>query len=315
MRRRTLLTQVLIANLMLITLAVVATVFVTNPSIDVQGGAVVLVLAVLFTVVVNVAMLQQRFRPLERLVGAMERADLTGPGARGLLEDDGDVPEDVIRLEQAFKRMLARLEAERRRASSAALDAQEKERARIARDLHDEVNQSLTGLLLRLEAVRSHASPELAAELTEIRGVANQAMEELLALSRHLRPTALDDLGLKAALAGHVEAIGRQTDLEATFRFEGSFTDLAAEAQLVTYRIAQEAISNAIQHAGADRLEVTLRRIGEGVDLQVLDNGAGINGSAPGHGISGMRERAMLAGGHLDLRSTPGQGTTVSLRI
>ena len=111
------------------------------------------------------------------------------------------------RIELAFLRMMRRLEAERRRAGSAALRAQEEERARVARDLHDEVNQSLTGLLLRLEAAREAAPPELEAELAETKALANQAMRELLSLARQLRPTALDDLGLAAAIAGQVEQV------------------------------------------------------------------------------------------------------------
>ena len=134
-------------------------------------------------------------------------------------------PEEVARLHRAFTRMLERLEAERRRASSAALEAQEEERARVARDLHDEVNQSLTGLLLRLEAAREKAPPELAAELAEIRTLANRAMQELLTLARQLRPTALDDLGLEAALAGNVREISRQ-GLEATFEVDRRAGDM-----------------------------------------------------------------------------------------
>ena len=169
--------------------------------------------AIALTVLVNVYLLQRRFGPLERLVDQMERADLSRPGANLREFEPPAGPEEVARLHFAFRRMLERLEAERRRASSAALAAQEEERARVARDLHDEVNQSLTGLLLRLEATRRHAPPELADELAEVRAVANQAMEELLTLARQLRPTALDDLGLKAAVAGLAEETERQTGI------------------------------------------------------------------------------------------------------
>ena len=138
--------------------------------------------------------------------------------------------------------MMRRLEAERRRAGSAALRAQEEERARVARDLHDEVNQSLTGLLLRLEAVREAAPPELERELAETKALANQAMRELLSLARQLRPTALDDLGLAAAIAGQVEQIAR-AGIEAALAAEGDFSDLDDDVQLVVYRVAQEALS------------------------------------------------------------------------
>ena len=178
--------------------------------------------AVALTILVNVFMLQRRFRPLERLVDEMERADLSRPGANLRRAVNGRTePEEVTRLQLAFRRMLERLEAERRRTSSAALAAQEEERARVARDLHDEVNQSLTALLLRLEAARVKAPVELAHELAETKALANQAMEELLMLARQLRPTALDDLGLKAALAGHVAELGRQGGIRTSFEAQG----------------------------------------------------------------------------------------------
>jgi len=135
--------------------------------------ALVLGFAVALTILVNVVMLQRRFRPLERLVDEMERADLSRPGANLRRAVDGrSDPEEVARLQLAFRRMLERLEAERRRTSSAALAAQEEERARVARDLHDEVNQSLTALLLRLEAARVKAPVELAYELADTKALA-----------------------------------------------------------------------------------------------------------------------------------------------
>src|SRR5262249_51965064 len=146
--------------------------------------------------------------------------------------------EEVERLELAFLRMLRRLEAERRRAGSAALRAQEEERARVARDLHDEGNQSLTGLLLRLEALPEAAPPEPEPELADTKALANQAMRELLSLARQLRPTALDDLGLAAAIAGQVEQ-ARSGGVEAELVESGDLTDLGDDVQLVVYRVAQ----------------------------------------------------------------------------
>ena len=189
-------------------------------------------------------LVQRRFQPLEQLVDQMERADLSRPGANLSAIGTPSDPEEVARLHHAFARMLERLEAERRRASNAALSAQEQERARVARDLHDEVNQALTGLLLRLEAAREKAPPSLAAELAEIRALANQAMQELLTLARQLRPTALDDLGLEAALAGNVRELSNQGGVEASFEAE-ELGALPQDVQLVVYRVAQEALSNA----------------------------------------------------------------------
>ncbi len=320
MRSRNLLTQVLVANLLVIVAAVVASALAANPDLnlgnDPQAG-IVLGLAVGLTILVNVIMLQRRFRPLERLVDEMERADLSRPGANlGQLEPM-DGPEEVQRLHQAFRRMLERLEAERRRAATVALSAQEEERARVARDLHDEVNQSLTGLLLRLEAVRDRATPELARELAETKALANQAMQELLTLARALRPTALDDLGLNAALSALVDELGRKSGIETSFDGTGELTDVPMDVQLVTYRVAQEALSNATQHSGADQIDVLVARDAEGVELAVSDDGEGFTfeQATRGLGIGGMRERALLVGGDLTVESRPEIGTRVRLLV
>jgi len=259
----------------------------------------------------------RRLAPLESLIDKMERVDLNRPGP--LLPDSIDgvaETEEVARIELAFLRMIRRLEAERRRAGSAALRAQEEERARVARDLHDEVNQSLTGLLLRLEAVREAAPPELEPELAETRSLANQAMQELLSLARQLRPTALDDLGLSAAIAGQIEQL-RRPGLAAKLTAEGDFSALDDDVQLVIYRVAQEALTNAARHSEAARIAVNLRRNGDGVELEVRDDGRGFafEQSERGLGIGGMRERALLIGAELTIESRPGQGTQVRLLV
>ncbi len=177
-----------------------------------ETGRVALVVgsAAAISLIVNLVVLRRRFEPLENLIEEMEKVDLSRPGANLPPSIDGKAEtEEVERIELAFLRMMRRLEAERRRAGTAALRAQEEERARVARDLHDEVNQSLTGVLLRLEAARDGgAAGARAEELAETKALANQAMNELLSLARQLRPTALDDLGLKAAIGGLVEQLG-----------------------------------------------------------------------------------------------------------
>jgi two-component system sensor histidine kinase UhpB len=287
--------------------------------VDEMTTAVIAVLsAALIGLVVNLAMTRRRLAPLERLIEEMEKVDLSRPGPVLPRSIDGvGETEEVARIELAFLRMMERLEAERRRAGSAALAAQEEERARIARDLHDEVNQSLTGLLLRLEAARAAAPPELEPELAETKGLANQAMRELLSLARQLRPTALDDLGLAAAIAGQMEQIGR-SEIEADFKAEGQLNNLDGDAQLVVYRVAQEALSNAVRHSDAGQVSVALlRRDDGGVVLDVTDDGRGFafDDSEGGLGIAGMRERALLIGGELTIESRPGHGTTVHLTV
>lgn len=318
MRRGTLLTQVLVVNLLLIAAAVVAASIATNPDTSLQdGGAMGLVLgfALAAAVAINVYLLSRRFEPLEALVEEMESADLT---SRGLAEQHPDPtgPEEVKRIHRSFREMLVRLEAERRQGASTALQAQERERARIALDLHDEVNQSLTAVLLLIEALRRKAEPELEAELAEMGTVASQAMEELLRIARHLRPTVLDDLGLEAALATLIDEIADRGDVEGTFDSKADLTGVSAEVQLVAYRVAQEALSNAIQHGGPRHVDVRLTGRDGSLVLQVSDDGRGFtpgdNGS--GLGIAGMRERALLCGGSIDVDSAPSAGTRVTLR-
>jgi two-component system sensor histidine kinase UhpB len=315
-KRRALLSQTLGLNAVLI--GVAATVAGLLGDLGAAAAIGIGILAAAAGLLVNQIVLRRRFTPLERLIEEMEKVDLSRPGSLLPASIDGvGETEEVERLELAFLRMMRRLEAERRRAGSAALAAQEEERARVARELHDEVNQSLTGLLLRLEAAREAAPASLEPELAETKALANQAMQELLSLARQLRPTALDDLGLAAALAGQVEQLGRG-EIEAALSVEGEFSDLPDDAQLVVYRVAQEALSNASRHAGAHRVEAALgRREDGGVELTVADDGRGFafEESQRGLGLGGMRERALLIGGELTIESRPGAGTTVRLTV
>jgi two-component system, NarL family, sensor histidine kinase UhpB len=321
-----LFTQVLVANLLVMVAAVVATAIAASSESGFPSRphlALILAIAVAVSVVVNVAITQRRFRPLEQLVEEMERVDLARPGGASTQPPPADdaAPEEVVRLHHAFRVMLGRLEAERRRTSSAALEAQERERARVARDLHDEVNQALTGLLLRLEAARAKAPPELRPELAETKALANRAMEELLALARSLRPTALDDLGLRAALAGLVDEVDRGGSIRASFSSDGDLGVLPSDVQLVVYRVAQEALSNAVRHSGAGSVSVRLNRArdrgADRIELTVRDDGRGFSfdEAARGLGLAGMRERALLVGGEVRVESRPELGTRVRLSV
>ena len=212
--------------------------------------------------------------------------------------------------------MLARVEEERLEGGRAVIRAQEEERARIAQDLHDEVNQALTAILLRLQAAALDVPPGLRSELKEIQTLATQAMEELLTLARTLRPTALDDHGLVPALASQVTNFGERTGIRTTFHRHGDTPELSDEEQLVLYRVAQESLSNVVQHSGASAVRVELSSVGRTV-LRVRDDGCGFKpGGKNGRlGVSGMRERALLVGGRLNVFSAPGEGTTIELTM
>ena len=318
MKHRPLFTEVLVLNAVMVAFATVAAALVTG--LDWEHVEVLIPLVAVtagVTCLLNIALLRRRFNPLERLIDEMEKVDLSRPGANLPAWIDGRAEtEEVERLELAFLRMMRRLEAERRRSSSAALAAQEEERARVARDLHDQVNQSLTGVLLRLEATRSQAPPELEAEIEETSRLAHQAMDELLTVARQLRPTALDDLGLSAAIAGQIEQLG-QSEIRASFTSEGDFGGLDPDVQLVIYRVAQESLGNAIRHSRAETVEVRLSRPTGRVELAVTDDGSGFSfaESTTGLGLGGMKERAILVGGDLQIESRPGHGTSVRLTV
>jgi two-component system sensor histidine kinase UhpB len=321
MKSRSLLTQILAINVLLIVVtALVATIAVNANVANLVKGRelIVLGLALTATLLGNWLVLRRRFKPLDDLITAMEEIDLstTRTSAPYWQADSSE----VHRLQNAFERMTTRLEAQRREAGRAAIQAQEQERRRIAQDLHDEVNQALTAVSLRLQASIERSPPELRRELTETKRLASQAMDELLALARQLRPAVLDDHGLVPALHSQVRDFADQTGIDASFRTRGAISRLSPEQQLVIYRVTQEGLSNVAQHAAAAKVEVELSFIGRTV-LRISDNGQGFdtaNGArrnGGGLGLSGMRERALLIGGRLSLWSADGGGTRVELTI
>jgi two-component system sensor histidine kinase UhpB len=318
MRTRTLLTQVLAVNAMLVAVTAFVAAVVARDRLDEAlslEGLLMIALAVSGVVLLNSILLRRRLEPMGRLVETMSSVDLATPGKRA--GHARGAASEVRRLTADFNRMLARLEQERRESGSAVLRAQELERSRIAQDLHDEVNQALTAILLRLSATIGDAPPALQDELRETQALATQAMEELLHLARQLRPTALDDHGLVPALASQVADFGDRTGIRATFQRHGPVPPLSDEEQLVIYRVTQESLSNVAQHAGASRVDVELSFIGRTV-LRVKDDGAGFkaNGNGRGRlGVSGMRERALAVGGYLTVFSEPGDGTTIELTM
>lgn len=323
MRRISLLSQLIAINALLVMATILVAATTSNLDFSVSGDRqqfFVIFLGLLVILMANALLLRRRLEPLERLVQAMEKVDLSQPGSPPPV--DHLESEEVMRLHAAFIRMLERLKDERRQGARAVLRAQEEERRRIAQDLHDEVNQALTAIALRLEALRQSAPPELDADLRETRRLAGQAMEELLQIARQLRPTALDDLGLIPALRTQVRDFADQTGIHADFRPRGDVPPLSDDQQLVIYRVTQESLSNVAQHAQARHVTVELSFVGRTI-LRISDDGRGVNGGSGrpdraagrhgGLGLSGMQERALLVGGQLEVHSAEGQGTTVTL--
>jgi two-component system, NarL family, sensor histidine kinase UhpB len=318
-RRETLIGQTILVNLFLVTAVLFGATSAANLNLRIEGERwqfALLAMAIMLALLANIMMLRRRFSPLETLINRLEAID----PAQGVSFDAPTLGamEEVDRLSATFRRLLGRIEAERRRSGRLVLRAQEEERKRLARDLHDEVNQALTAILLRLQALMQDApSPEVQRELSELKGLVNQAMAELLQLARQLRPSALDDHGLVPALETQLRRFGDQHGIEATLRTAGEPEDFGDDQQLVVYRVAQEALANVARHADATRVDVDLTSRDGGLDLCVRDNGRGFDSSRPsaGLGLNGMAERARLVGGELSVYSQPGSGTTVTLHV
>ncbi|UGS34581.1 sensor histidine kinase [Capillimicrobium parvum] len=192
------------------------------------------------------------------------------------------------------------------------LAAQEGERLRVARELHDEVGQTLTAVLLSLE--RTPSEEELAGARETVRA----ALDDVRSIARRLRPEALDDLGLTSALAALTVSVQRATGLRVERELRAPAGTLGDEEELVAYRVAQEALTNVARHAGATRAVVRTAALpGDGFVLEVADDGRGFDPRAAttGAGLLGMRERAGLIGARLAIDTAPGAGTTVRLEI
>ncbi|MGX1249169.1 two-component system sensor histidine kinase UhpB [Streptomyces ambofaciens] len=259
--------------------------------------------------VANGALLRWGLAPLERLTRLMTTVDLLRPGQRLPVAGGGEVPELI----RTFNAMLDRLENERATSSARVLLAQEAERRRIAQELHDEVGQSMTAILLVLGRAADDADEPLREELHQAQEITRESLDEVRRLVRRLRPGVLDDLGLISALSSLTHDFATHTGLRVVRRFDADLPVLDHETELVLYRVAQESLTNAARHADAERLEVGLARAEGAVTLTVADDGRGIEAAHEGAGIRGMRERALLVGAALDISSAPGAGTRIRL--
>lgn len=222
-------------------------------------------------------------------------------------------------------RPLRSLAATRTELLARVLTAQEEERGRIARDLHDGLGQSLTCLTVGLRAVEERSTDESIREhVQELRRIGSETHQEIRRLATGLRPSVLDDLGLAAALERYLDDLGKvhgvQTKLDVQ-NLGGSRLPNAVETAL--YRIIQEATTNAIRHGAATEIRLTMRRTPQSVELQVRDNGCGFDpqaafrrsGETRSFGLTSMRERVDLLSGTLSIDSHFGTGTEVIVWI
>lgn len=243
----------------------------TSEAIVLTGALAVMLLA-------NALLLRSSFRPVEKVVAE-------------------------------YDAMFERLEDERAASNAKALAAQEQERHRIAQELHDEVGQQLTVVLLGLKRIETETTPELATEVALLRESVREGLDDVRRVARQLRPGVLDDLGLTSALASLTNDFAGRSPATVRRQVAPGLPALGPDAELVVYRVAQEALTNAARHAGATAVVLSLTRVGDRVVLEVADNGRGFDAGLEGAGLSGMRERARLV--DADLRITSDRGATL----
>jgi two-component system sensor histidine kinase UhpB len=272
----------------------------------------VLAAGLVLIMVLNALLLRSSLAPVDELISRMQRINLARLGERSPETRDGSVRQLV----RSFNAMVSRLELEQARSNARALAAQEAERHRIAQELHDEIGQGLTVVLLGLKRVVDQAPAHLAQELRELQDTARASLEEVRQVARRLRPGVLQDLGLVSALTALAADFSAHTGSQVHRHIQTPLPPLTAEQELVVYRVAQEALTNTARHAHATAVNLTLTGSDDTVALRVADDGHGLRPDQEGAGIRGMRERALLVGGDLTIQARPGTpGTEVRLVI
>lgn len=305
-------------NAALLIAAVVATTMVLAPRkfswLAVDAEALALFAAAALVVLVNIYMLRRLIGPIQTLTALARRVDLTNPGER---MPGAEGRSEAGELALAFNEMLSRLERERREATGRVLEAQEGERLRIAQELHDQVGQELTAVLLGLSRIEERVPWNVRSEVLTIQDVVRASLDDVRRIAIELRPEGLEDLGLASALAVLAERLSERLDLDVSEQILPDLPDLPAEVELVIYRVAQEALTNAARHSGSDRAVLTLARRGNTLTLSVGDEGRGlVPGCRPGTGIRGMLDRAALIGATLQIRNrTSPTGCEVRLDV
>jgi signal transduction histidine kinase len=252
--------------------------------------------------------------------------------------DRGDVEElvilgsDISRQKQAEQNMSVKTKAEiekkinqQKFRSVLILEGQEEERKRLAMDIHDGIGQMLTSLKFQIESINTTNGAQVGEKIGEIQQLISQVIKEVRRVTFNLKPTVLGDYGLQAGLNVFIREIGKLTDIQLDYRVEGdSDTRLPQKVENNIFRIVQEAINNAIKYSGARRIEVVLHQTASDVVITIKDEGQGFDEKLvearstnieSGRGFFNMYERTEYINGRLDLRSSPGQGTTITLTV
>lgn len=323
--------KVLTANVAIVMFGAIAGTYVTATTFrDAEAPSRVelilmfVAIGVVLSVAVNYLVLRAAFQPLdslERMADSVRDGDLSARANPLPLSDP-----QLARLVDTFNGTLDELErgqARLRELTTQVIEAQEAERQRIARELHDDTAQILFAQLLRVSALKSSPHEAVRQTAENLETLTVEAIEGVRRLALELRPPALDDLGVREALGDLAQRFSENTGMHVELDVTGSRDRLAPEAELVLYRVAQEAMTNVVKHARATEARITLARWPDRVDLTVDDNGTGFDpsidrprdGRGLGLGLFGMEERVVLVGGSLAIRTLVPSGTRVAVSL
>jgi len=270
----------------------------------------ILIVGLALILAANALLVRGSLSPLDALASVMGRVDLIRSADRKIDSRNGDLGHLIM----TFNEMIDRLETQHATQSAHALAAQEGERQRIARELHDEIGQSLTVALLSLKRVVDRAPDELREEVLNAQAAVRASLDDVRQVAHRLRPGVLVDLGLDSALLSLCAEFSRSSGVAVRHRIQGGLVALTDDIELVLYRVAQESLTNVARHARATHVDLSLTAEDGKLVLSIRDDGAG-GGLAEGAGIRGMRERAMLIGARLTVEQDTGGGTAVELVV
>lgn len=317
--------RVLIANcVVLLVGALLGTALITETHGPDRSSIFVgfIIIGIVLSIVVNFVLLKIAFNPLTRLRDTMRRVEA---GDMSLRAPISGFDPDADELAATFNHMVARVDEASKSRAATILRAQEEERKRIARELHDETSQVLASLLVSLAVVEDGTTNETTrAQVAQARATAHQTLRAIRDLSVDLRPSALDDLGLLPALLWYINEYQQKFDAMVVFKSEGFKERYAFEIETALYRIVQEGLTNIAKHAHARHIAISLSDKDDIARIHIEDDGHGFDMQQPfkkdatregGLGLMGMRERAALLDGHLTITSQLGHGTSIDVTI
>jgi two-component system sensor histidine kinase UhpB len=277
-----------------------------------------------FSIVINLAVVTAALSPLDDIIATAEKVRAGDYSAR--IGADPMRDRELEQIVLSFNGALDQVEADRheiKKLVNSVIEAQEDERKRIARELHDDTSQVLFAQLLRVSAMKMSENPEIREMAEQLETMLAESMEAVRRLGLELRPPSLDDLGLVEATGALVQRMAARSGIEIGFVASGLRERLDPAVELVLYRVAQEALTNMWKHAKATSASVSIRRQNGSVELIIDDNGRGFDvgvdnisdGKGLGLGLFGMQERVELVNGNLEVIGNMNPGTRVRARI